>query len=157
MYISYEYFRRLQWWKKTTFPISFTVRDVIRQIEEKFDNKYRFYIIILNKQGKKSLPEETENLYDLYNNQEINEIYDAKLDIHYKLESEDGKYMDDIKFKPNEKLNVISSYLKYDPIKDALMITDYDDYDDDFEYTDRLEYSYKGKTFSGQETFFYHR
>mgnify|MGYP001089840919 CR=1 FL=1 len=48
-------------------------------------------------------------------------------------------------------MNEISSYLKYDPIKDALMITD--NYDDDFEYTDRLEYSYKGKSFSGQETF----
>lgn len=33
------------------------------------------------------------------------------------------------------------------------MFTDDDDNDNDFEYTDRLEYSYKGKTFSGQETF----
>lgn len=36
-----------------TFPISFTVGDVIRQIEEKIDNKYRFSIIIKNKQGKR--------------------------------------------------------------------------------------------------------
>lgn len=95
-----------------TFPISFTVGDVIRQIEEKFDNKYRFSIIIKNKQGKRSIPEETENLHELYNNQEINEIFAVKLDIYFKFVTEDGKYMDDIKFKPNEKLNEISSYLK---------------------------------------------
>lgn len=48
-----------------TFPISFTVGDVIRQIEEKFDNKYRFSIIIkINK--IKEVYQKKQKIYMIY-------------------------------------------------------------------------------------------
>lgn len=133
------------------FPIQFTINDAIDQIEDIFENK--FNVKIVEKKGNKTYDviDYNLNVYDRYFDKKTVKPIVIKNDIKYKFSTENGRHFKDKRFHFDEKLNQIARFLVFNESKQSLLFNDQPP--EEFKLTDKLEFVYKNREYSGESTF----
>ncbi|KAK8843560.1 hypothetical protein M9Y10_024617 [Tritrichomonas musculus] len=132
------------------FSVDYTIADAIKQIEES-ENKYR--IKMYKRAGDLKLNQvgNDENLYKTYYNDKKTQLIVIKYDIKYGFAIENTNVKYERVFNFNDKLDLIASNLVYDSSADSLKFSK--NPSENFEYADKLVFLYKGKKYSGQDSF----